>query len=50
MLSIGALAVIPAVLAIVLAELFRWRSVFFYLAVGGGLGCRRPAARRAWDR
>ncbi len=37
-LQVGALAVIPAFLIIVLAELFGWRSVFFYLAVGGGLG------------
>ncbi len=37
-LEVGALAVVPAVIIIVLAELFRWRSVFFYLAVGGALG------------
>ena len=36
--EVGALAAVPALIAIVLAELFRWRSVFFYLAVGGGLG------------
>ena len=37
-LQIGALAVIPAVVVIVLAEVFTWRSVFFYIAIGGGLG------------
>ena len=37
-LQVGALAVVPAVIAIVLAELFGWRSVMFYLAVGGALG------------
>jgi hypothetical protein len=37
-LEIGALSVIPGFLAIVVAELFGWRSVFFYLAVGGALG------------
>ena len=37
-LEIGALSVIPGFFAIVLAELFGWRSVFFYLAVGGALG------------
>ena len=37
--EVGALAVIPAFIVIVLAELFGWRSVFFYLAVG-----RRPRA------
>jgi hypothetical protein len=37
-LEVGALAAIPAFIVIVLAELFRWRSVFFYLAVGGALG------------
>ena len=38
MVRVGALAVLPAVLAIALAEMFRWRSLFFYLAVGGALG------------
>ena len=37
-LRIGALAFIPAFVVAVLAELFRWRSVFLYLAVGGALG------------
>src|SRR5437588_5692739 len=35
-ISIGALW--PAMLAIALAEGFRWRSVLFYAAVGGVLG------------
>ena len=39
---------IPAFIVIVLAELFRWRSVFFYLAVGGALGLlAEPAQRHA---
>ena len=37
-LQIGALAALPAVVVIVLAEVFTWRSVFFYIAIGGGLG------------
>jgi hypothetical protein len=37
-LQVGALAAVPAVIVVVVAELFRWRSVFFYLAVGGALG------------
>ena len=36
--AVGAAAFLPATLAIVAAELFRWRSVFFYLAVGGAIG------------
>ena len=32
---IGALAFVPAALAIVLAEAFRWRSLFYHVAVGG---------------
>ena len=38
LLQVGALSVLPTVLVIVLAEMFAWRSVIFYLAVGGGLG------------
>ncbi len=34
---VGAAAFLPAA-AVVAAELFRWRSVFFYLAVGGAIG------------
>ncbi len=37
-LEVGALAAVPAFIVIVLAELFGWRSVFLYLAVGGALG------------
>ena len=36
--QIGAVAALPALVAIVAAELFRWRSIFFYLAVAGGIG------------
>ena len=36
--TIGALAFLPAVIAVVLAEVFRWRSVFIWLGLGGGLG------------
>ncbi|NBN66008.1 translation initiation factor IF-3 [Microvirga tunisiensis] len=32
---IGALAFVPAALAIVLAEAFRWRSFLYHVAVGG---------------
>lgn len=38
LVGVGSLAAVPAVILIALAELFRWRSVFFYLAVGGALG------------
>ncbi|MCP4384800.1 MAG: hypothetical protein GY798_25875 [Hyphomicrobiales bacterium] len=34
----GALSFAPALVAIVLAEAFGWRSVFYWLAVGGGIG------------
>jgi len=34
----GAFSFIPALIAIVLAEAFGWRSVFYWLAVGGGIG------------
>ena len=37
-LQVGALAALPAVVVIVLAEVFTWRSAFFYIAIGGGLG------------
>jgi hypothetical protein len=33
----GALAFVPAIIAIVLAEAFGWRSILYYLAVGGGI-------------
>ena len=34
----GAMAFVPAAVAIAIAELFALRSVFYYLAVGGALG------------
>ena len=34
----GAFAAIPAALGILLAEIFGWRSVFFYLLAGGATG------------
>ncbi len=34
----GAFSFLPALLAIVLAEAFGWRSIFYWLAVGGGIG------------
>jgi hypothetical protein len=37
-LEVGAVAGVPAFIVIVLAELFGWRSLVFYLAVGGALG------------
>ena len=43
----ASLAGVPAFIVIVLAEMFRWRSVFFYLAVGGGLRLRREPASPA---
>ncbi len=33
----GKLALIPALIVIVLAETLSWRSVFFYVSVGGGI-------------
>jgi hypothetical protein len=33
----GAVAFVPAILAIVLAEVFGWRSILYWLAVGGGI-------------
>ncbi len=37
-------AFVPALVAIALAEAFRWRSVFYWLAVGGGIGLAGYAA------
>ena len=37
-LSAGAISFVPALIAVVLAEAFAWRSVFYYLLVGGALG------------
>jgi hypothetical protein len=34
----GAFSFLPALIAIVLAEAFGWRSVFYWLAVGGAVG------------
>ena len=34
----GAFSFLPALLAIVLAEAFGWRSIFYWLAVGGDIG------------
>ncbi len=34
----GTFSFLPALIAIVLAEAFGWRSVFYWLAVGGGIG------------
>lgn len=36
--AIGAVAFVPAAAAIIAAEILRLRSVFYFLAVGGGLG------------
>jgi hypothetical protein len=34
----GAAAFVPAIVAIVLAEAFGWRSILYWLAIGGGIG------------
>ena len=34
----GAVAFVPALVAVILAEAFAWRSVFYYLAVGAAIG------------
>jgi hypothetical protein len=34
----GAVAFVPAIIAIILAETFGWRSILYWLAVGGGIG------------
>jgi hypothetical protein len=36
--TVGAASVAPAAVAIVLSEIFRLRSAFYFLAVGGALG------------
>jgi len=36
--TVGSAAFLPAAVAIVAAEIFRWRSVFYYLVVGGLIG------------
>ncbi len=35
---VGAIAFVPALIAIVLGEAFAWRSILYWLAVGGGIG------------
>ncbi len=37
-LVVAAFVAVPAFVVILLAELFRWRSIFLYLAVGGLIG------------
>ena len=37
-LMAGAVSFVPALVAVVLAEAFAWRSAFTYLAVGGAIG------------
>lgn len=37
-LTAGVFSFLPALVAILLAEAFGWRSVFYWLAVGGGIG------------
>jgi len=37
-LMAGAVSFVPALVAVVLAEAFGWRSAFTYLAVGGAVG------------
>ncbi|WP_421725935.1 hypothetical protein [Bauldia sp.] len=36
--AVGAFSFVPALIAIVLSEAFRLRSVFYWLAVGGAIG------------
>lgn len=43
----GAAAFVPALVAIILAEALAWRSVLYWLAVGGGIGL---VAGRFFDR
>ncbi len=38
MISAGSIAFLPAALAIILAEVFAWRSVLYYLLAGGLIG------------
>ena len=35
---VGVFSVLPMALAIILSEVFRWRSIFVWLLIGGGLG------------
>jgi len=37
-LAVAGFVAVPAVIVILLAELFRWRSIFLYLAAGGLIG------------
>jgi hypothetical protein len=37
-ISAGGISFIPAIVAIVFAEVFAWRSVFLWLALGGAIG------------
>jgi hypothetical protein len=46
-LAAGAFAAIPAGIAILLAEVFGWRSLLFYVVVGAGAGLWAGAAAHA---
>jgi hypothetical protein len=39
----GAVSFVPALIAVLVAEAFGWRSLFFYLIVGGGIGLAADA-------
>jgi len=45
----GVISFVPALIAIVFAEIFRWRSIFFYLIVGGAIGLLSAEATIAFD-
>ena len=45
----GMISFLPAVVAIAVAELFRWRSILFWLAAGGIVGVIAGEVTRNWE-
>ena len=49
MLFAGMISFIPALIAIILSEIFRWRSLIAWLAAGGAIGLLCAEATIAFD-
>lgn len=45
----GMTSFVPALVAVLIAEIFRWRSLFYYLAAGGIIGAIAWQVTTAWD-
>jgi hypothetical protein len=45
----GVISFLPALVIVVAAEIFRWRSLLFWLAAGGIVGVIASEVTRSWD-